>query len=226
MGVGDAQRHRVLQAGAPQVLGVADLLGLREQRVLEQLDALERLAADDVRREGERRRVHVVRRLRAVDVVVRVHAVVRPAHAAEQLVRAVRDHLVHVHVDRGAAAAVHDVDRELAAVLAGRDLVRRRDDRRGELRRQLARREVRACRRGLHVGERGDELELVRHRDARDGEVRDGPHRVRAVQGVARHVDGAERVPLLARLCPVSLTRDSYRVGALPVRAARACPDP
>ena len=114
--VRDAQRHRVLQAGAPEVLGLAGLHGLREQRLLEQLDALERLAADDVRRERERGRVHVVRRLRAVDVIVRVHAVVRPARAAQQLVGAVRDDLVHVHVDRRAAAAVHDVDRELAAV--------------------------------------------------------------------------------------------------------------
>ena len=184
----------------PRCSTVPGLAGLREQRLLQQPDALERLAADDVGREGERRRVDVVRRLGAIDVVVRVHAVVGAAPAAEHLVRAVRDHLVHVHVDGGAAAAVHHVDRELVAVRAGRDLVRGRHDGGRELGGQLARREVRTrcCR--LDVGERGDQLELVGHGRARHAEVRERAHGVGAVEGVRGHGHGPERVALVARL--------------------------
>ena len=53
------------------------------------------------------RREHVVRRLRCVDVVVRVHRV------AERLRRQVGQHLVHVHVRRRARARLVHVDREV-----------------------------------------------------------------------------------------------------------------
>ena len=55
------------------------------------------------------------------------------ARAAEQLVRAIREHLVHVHVVRRAGARLIRIDDELLAVLAARALRRRRDDRVGEL---------------------------------------------------------------------------------------------
>ena len=59
------------------------------------------------------RREDVVRRLAHVDVVVRVHVLARER----------RDHLVGVHVRRGAGAGLEDVDRELVVELAGRDPV-------------------------------------------------------------------------------------------------------
>ena len=200
MRVGDAQRHRVLQARASQVERVAGLVRLRSQRSLEHLDVLEQLAAEDVRGKCERGRVHVVRRLRAVDVVVRVHAVVAAARAAEQLVRAIGDDLVRVHVDGRAAAAVDDVDRELFEVEPRRDLARRHHDRRRDLGGQLARREVRPGCGRLDVGEGCDELSPVGHGDAGDAEVRDRAHGVRAVEGAQRHLDRAERIALLPRL--------------------------
>ena len=48
-----------------------------------------------------------------------------PTLAAEQLVRAVGDDLVGVHVGRGAGAGLEDVDHELVVELAVGDLVRR-----------------------------------------------------------------------------------------------------
>ncbi len=152
-------------------------------------------------------------------MVVRVDAVVAPTRAAEQLVRAVRDDLVHVHVDRGAAAAVHDVDRELAAVPAGRDLVGRRHDRRRDLRREVTRPEIGACGRCLDVAERRHQLALAIHRHARHPEVRERTLGVRAVQRPRRYLDRPERVVLL----PGLHVRIHTRVAR---SGSEACPDP
>ena len=80
-------------------------------------------------REPRRGREDVVGRLAHVDVVVRVHAGVRAARLAEDLRRAVREHLVRVHVVRGAGAGLVDVHHELIAQAAGKHFVRGRDDR-------------------------------------------------------------------------------------------------
>jgi hypothetical protein len=94
---------------------------------------------------------------------------------------------------------VYHVERELATVRAGRDLVRGGHDRRCRLGRQLPRFEVRAGGRGLDVGERRNQLELVLHRHAGVREVRERANGVGAVEGVRRDRDGAERVSLVAR---------------------------
>ena len=51
-------------------------------------------------------RVHVVGRLRRVDVIVGMHRAVPTDRRIEQLIRTVRDHLVGVHVRRRATAAL------------------------------------------------------------------------------------------------------------------------
>ena len=72
-------------------------------------------------------REDVVRGLRRVDVVVGVHG------RAEVLGGERGKHLVDVHVARGAAAGLVDVDRELVVVVAGDDGVGRLHDRVGDL---------------------------------------------------------------------------------------------
>src|SRR3546814_6841174 len=62
----------------------------------------------------QRGRKAVVRRLAAIDVVVRVDRRLAAARAGENLVGAARDHLVGVHVALGAAAGLPDDERELA----------------------------------------------------------------------------------------------------------------
>ena len=66
-------------------------------------------------RQPRRRRKHVVGGLAHVDVIVRVHQPVLALRAAEDLRRAVGEHLVDVHVVRGAGASLVDVDDELIA---------------------------------------------------------------------------------------------------------------
>ena len=66
-------------------------------------------------REARRGRKHVVRRLSHVDVVVRMHARVAAARLAEELRRAVGQHLVGVHVMGRAGTRLEDVDDELVA---------------------------------------------------------------------------------------------------------------
>src|SRR3546814_14966786 len=69
----------------------------------------------------QRGRKAVVRRLAAIDVVVRVDRRLAAARAGENLVGAARDHLVGVHVALGAAAGLPDDERELAVEPTRRD---------------------------------------------------------------------------------------------------------
>jgi len=111
---GDLLRERngrgILQMGAPG-LDDALIFGLEALERVDQLrqrgqDAvLERADSRNMQGRGER----VVRGLRAVDVIIRVQQL--PAH---QLVAAVRDDLVHVHVRLRAGAGLPDDEREVA----------------------------------------------------------------------------------------------------------------
>ena len=70
----------------------------------------------------------VVRRLRHVDVVVRMNRRLAAERRAGELAAAVRDHLVDVHVELRAAAGHPDMQREHVVMLAGEDLVADLDD--------------------------------------------------------------------------------------------------
>ena len=67
--------------------------------------------------------IGVVGGLRAVDVIVRVAVLVLALLVAHQLERAVGDHLVGVHVGRGAGAALEDVEPELVVELSVDELL-------------------------------------------------------------------------------------------------------
>ena len=93
---------------------VVELLRLRLERGGELLHRRQQVVRDLVeRREVDGGREDVVRRLAHVHVVVRV----------DVLARERRDHLVRVHVRRGARAGLEDVDRELVVELAAGDPV-------------------------------------------------------------------------------------------------------
>src|SRR5207245_3776247 len=77
------------------------------------------------RREAHRGRRGVVRGLAHVHVVVGVHVLVRPETATEDLVGAVGQNLVDVHVERDARAGMEYVYYELVDVLTGEDLISR-----------------------------------------------------------------------------------------------------
>ena len=80
----------------------------------------ELLGDGDVNRGGD----DVVRRLAHVHVVVRVHGIARADRLARELRAAVRDHLVGVHIRRGAAAGLEEVDREMRIERALHDFIR------------------------------------------------------------------------------------------------------
>src|SRR5437764_12210050 len=122
------------------------------------------------------------------------------AWAAEDLARAIREHLVHVHVRLRAAARLPHRQRELAVVLAGDHLVRRLDDRLRLFRIERLEVEVHLRCRPLHLRERPDQLR--RHLLGADLEVRQRPLRLRSPQPVGGNLDGSEGVFLHARRHP------------------------
>jgi len=136
---------------------ISVLLRLGGEGVGELVQLLRQRQRELEMREAHGGRRHVVRRLRDVHVVVRADVLVRPQRAAEDLVRAVRDDLVRVHVERHASAGLEDIDHELIGVTAGENLVARGHDGVTPLRVQAARLAVRECRGLLHADDRSDE---------------------------------------------------------------------
>ncbi len=122
--------HGVHQVGAARLDHSVPFAGLARQRVMQHLERRDEVAhggfgGRDVGRGGE----GVIRRLRHVDVVVRVH---RDAVGRGDA----GDHLVGVHVGAGARTGLEDVDRKLVVVAAVGDFGGRGDDRVGLLRGQ------------------------------------------------------------------------------------------
>ena len=177
---------------------------------VESFERREQLLLDrDRRRELERGRDDVVRRLAAVDVVVRVDLA-----AAEAVRGEVRDDLVHVRVGRGARAGLVDVDREVVVVAALGDLGGGRGDRLGDGSFEEAELGVRLGRGLLDLGERPQEA--AREALAGDREVEDGPLGRGAVQGVGRDLELAHGVLLDAGAGRVGHRVDATRVGGGP----------
>ncbi len=73
----------------------------------------------------------VVRRLAQIDVVIGVDRRLAAERAAEKLIGAIGDHLVHVHVGLRARSGLPHDQREMTIELAGDDLVGDLDDRPG-----------------------------------------------------------------------------------------------
>ena len=140
----------------------------------------ERVPAGEEDAELERRRVGVVGRLRAVDVVVGVQVRVLPALVPEDLQGAVGDHLVDVHVGRGARAALDHVDDELVVKAPGGDLVAGLRDRVALVLAEHPEFGIGQCRGLLDESERVDETREVAQRDSGDREVLHGAQRLHA----------------------------------------------
>ena len=178
-----------LDGGLPQVgLGLerAGEMVERGDQVVQQ-----RTGDGHVHRGGE----YIVGRLRGVDVVIGVHG------RAEQSRRERREHLVHVHVRRGAAAGLVGVDRELLVVLAGDQAVGGASDGVGDGGVQDAEFLVHERGGALDSGERDDLGRL--QPGTRDREVLDGTLRLRTIQRGDRHEHLTHRVVLHAELVAV-----------------------
>ena len=115
------------------------LLGLRVERIAQQRDArdqdlVEHFDCGDVHRGRE----GVVRRLAAIDMIVRMDGCLRAHHAASDLDRAVRDDLIDVHVRLRARARLPDDEWEVVVELAGDNLIGGGDHHVGNVGWQLA----------------------------------------------------------------------------------------
>ena len=140
----------------------------------------------------DRCRKGVVRRLRHVRMVVRRDDVVPSLRFADEFERTVRQYLVHVHVDRGARAALDRIDGELVEELSVDDLFRRFDERVADVLVETACLHVRLRRRFLHLCERLDEVGV--ELPPRDAEVLHGAHGLHPVVGLVRHSEFAEKI--------------------------------
>ena len=130
----ERERDGVLQVRPADLDDVRPRGGLRVEGVAERTDGgkhsvEELLGGGDVHRGRER----VVRRLRHVDVVVRVDGHLGAQLAAGHLDRPVRDDLVHVHVRLRAGARLPHEQGEVVVEGAVEDLVGGRDDQLGQL---------------------------------------------------------------------------------------------
>ena len=118
--------------------------------------------------------------------------------AVEPLVGDPGDHLVGVHVGRGAAAGLEDVEDELVVVLTVGDGLRGLDDRLAELGGQQPQVHVDLRRRLLDQPHRAEER--ARKSERADLEVLDRAARLGPVIGLDGHFHLPHRIPFLASL--------------------------
>ena len=125
-------------------------------------------------------------------MVVRRDDVIASLCLSAQLERTVAEHLVHIHVDGRACAALNRVDGELVDQFPCDDLIRRAYEEIADLVRETACVHVRKRRSLLYLCECLDEIgiELL----SRDVEVLDGTHRLHAVVDIIGHFQIAEKI--------------------------------
>ena len=124
-------------------------------------------------------------------MVIRVNAAIVAEVTTAYLQRPVGDHLVGVHVDRGAARTFEHVDDEMFVVPAFHDLFAGRHDRVRDFRRQNAEFTIRQRGGFLDMGERADEGRLVAQRTMGDRKILTPSGGVNPVQAVAGERDFA-----------------------------------
>ena len=121
--------RRILHMSAANLDDVLPLLGLSRDSVVQRLHCRNQpLLHIDRRRDVHRGGKRVVGRLRHVDMVVWVNWRLARERRAGELAAAVGDHLVHVHVELGAAARHPHMQREHVVMLAGQYFVTDLDD--------------------------------------------------------------------------------------------------
>eukprot|EP01139_Manchomonas_bermudensis_P017218 Amastigsp_a516913_19.p2 type:complete len:281 gc:universal Amastigsp_a516913_19:581-1423(+) len=189
----ERHRHRVHQMRAPDLDDTLERRGLGRKGVAQGAHCRQKLRAElehcgDVHRGGER----VIRRLRHVDVVVRVHGLLRAHRPAEQLDRTVRDDFVDVHVRLGPGPCLEDDKREVVVQAPVDHFIRRGHDRLGDRRGEP---EPSVDDRSCFLENRKRVDNLNGHAVAA-GEVRERPLRLAAPVPVDAHLKRAHGVGL------------------------------
>ncbi|MGY2808105.1 hypothetical protein ACVIHF_004835 [Bradyrhizobium sp. USDA 4506] len=215
----ERQRRRILGVGAPDLDDLGKRLLLVAQRAM-QFGECRNQIGDDAARCGDmhRGRKRVVRRLTHVDVIVRMNRLLGAKLAAEHLVGAVGDHLVHVHVALRARTGLPDHQREIVVELAFDYFLGCADDGAGAARIELAELAIGLRGRKLHDAECMDDRD--RHAVVADLEILPRAFGLRAPIAVGGNVDRTEAVGLAAGLCLGGDRRSSHHAfrGCLPLR--------
>ena len=181
---------------APSLDDVVERTALVSERGGECLGRLREWREFGEHAEPDGRGNHVIGGLRHVDVIIRMHGGVGAARVTEPFVRKVGEHLVDIHVVRGARTRLIHVDHELLAMCAGQHFVGGRDNGIGEIPREPTALPVGQRRRpfDLHHGihERRERLQ------AADRKILERAQRLNAVERARWHLSGAQRVALYA----------------------------
>jgi len=151
--------------------------------------------------QADRRGVGVVGRLRHVHVVVRVQVAILALGMTHGFERQVGDHLVGVHVGRGAGAALDHVHHELVVVIAADQLRAGLADRQVLGVAQVPQLAVGVGGGLLDHGQRDHQFRVVRERHAAEAEVVDCAQRLNPVVGVGGYFEGAKQVFFDAEGC-------------------------
>ena len=120
----ERDRRRVLHVGAADLDDVLPFLGFGCDGIAKLRDGRNQAPGGaDCCRNAHGGREAVIGRLRHVDVIVRMNRRLAAESCTGELAGAVREHLVDVHVELGAAAGHPDMEGEHVVMLAGEDLV-------------------------------------------------------------------------------------------------------
>ena len=176
-----------MSVGSAAFSDVLELARLLTEGFYEPLQPLHQLIAQVERGDPDRVRDDVVGALGHVDMVVRVNRTILAEGGSQDLVRPVRQHLVHVHVPGGPSTRLEDVQGELVLVSPGDDLVRRPPDCLTQLVIQEAELVVGKGCRFLDLSEGLDELPV--DPETRYREVVKGSPREDAIESLRRYAD-------------------------------------
>ncbi|MNX91467.1 hypothetical protein D3C86_1235480 [compost metagenome] len=189
-----ADRDRILEVGPARLDDPVELDGLAAQHALQLFERRVQHLGELEGRQAHGGRDHVVGGLALVDVVVGVDRGVGAQLLAHQEVGAVGDHLVHVHVQRGARPRLEGIHHDLLVPLAVAYLLGGAVDGVRLLGREHAKRSEDAGRRLLDDRQRVDHGRI--RAQAADRIVLDRALGLNAPVGVLRHGDRPQRVPL------------------------------
>ena len=117
----------------------------------------------------------------------RVYVLVFPARLTQNLQRAIRDHLVRVHVGRGAGAALNHIAHKLLVPFALDDLVARFLNCTAHFRRECAQVPVGLRCGKFHHGERANQVRVLPNPQTGNRKILQGAQCVDAPIGISRH---------------------------------------
>ncbi len=113
------QRRCVLRMGAADLDDILEFFGFRDERGMQLFQPRQqRVTGHHPDGDMHRGREGIVGGLAHVAVVIRVHGLFRPHYAAQHFDRAIRDHLIRVHVGLRAGPGLPDDQREVIVKLA------------------------------------------------------------------------------------------------------------